>query len=359
MSVYIIAEAGVNHNGSFELAKKLIYASAKAGADAVKFQTFTASKLVTKEATKAEYQKENDKKSASQLEMLSRLELSNDEFVALSKECEEVGIDFLTTCFDAESLKYICDNAQLKSLKIGSGDLTNLPLIIEHARTGKNIIISTGMATMSEVEDAMAALAFGYLADKTIHPKNYNQLKLEYFTPHNINLIKDKITILHCVTDYPARYEDLNLDAIGQLKSVYKVGVGYSDHSLGIEACCAAVTLGSTCVEKHITLDKNMDGPDHAASASPDEFKQLVSALRNLEKALVPRVKGPTTRERKNLEVARKFLVAKTSIKQGDIFTVDNVEIKRSKAGMSPKVFWDILGESARKPFKVGENICL
>ena len=359
MSVYVIAEAGVNHNGSFELAKELIHASAKAGADAVKFQTFKASKLVTKEASKAEYQKENDRSSASQLEMLSKLELSDDQFVALSRECEAAGIDFLTTCFDEESLKYICGKTQLKFLKIGSGDLTNLPLIIEHARTGKNIIISTGMATMSEVEDAMAALAFGYLADKTIQPKSYNQLKLEYFTSQNISLINDKVTILHCVTDYPAKFEDLNLDAIRQLQSVYKVGVGYSDHSLGIEACCAAVALGSTCIEKHITLDKNMDGPDHAASASPDEFKRLVDAIRNLEKALVPSVKAPTVRERKNLTVARKFLVAKAYIEQGDKFTVENVEIKRSKIGMSPKSFWDILGKQARKPFDVGENICL
>lgn len=357
MSVYVIAEAGVNHNGSFELAKELIHASAKAGADAVKFQTFKASKLVTKEASKAEYQKENDRSSASQLEMLSKLELSDDQFVALSRECEEAGIDFLTTCFDEESLKYICDKTQLKFLKIGSGDLTNLPLIIEHARTGKNIIISTGMATMSEVEDAMAALAFGYLADKTIQPKSYNQLKLEYFTSQNISLIKDKVTILHCVTDYPAKFEDLNLDAIRQLQSVYKVRVGYSDHSLGIEACCAAVTLGSTCIEKHITLDKRMSGPDHAASASPDEFKHLVDAVRNLEKALVPSIKAPTLREKKNLEVARKYLVAAKDISLGEVFTKDSVDIKRSSYGLAPKCYWELIGKKATRKYAKGERI--
>ena len=161
------------------------------------------------------------------------------------------------------------------------------------------------------------------------------------------------------MTDYPAKFEDLNFDAIRQLQSVYKVKVGYSDHSIGMEACCAAVALGSTCLEKHITLDKSMDGPDHAASASPEEFKRMVGAVRNLEKALVPNIKTPTTRERKNLEVARKFLVAKNYIKQGEEFSVDNVEIKRSRIGVSPKNFWDVLGKQARKSFAVGENICL
>lgn len=357
MSVYIIAEAGVNHNGSVEMAKDLIKVASKCGADAVKFQTFKTEKLVTGTAKKAKYQNENDDSSSTQEEMLRRLELSDADFITLSKECEKYDIDFLTTCFDSESLQVICETISPKVLKIGSGDLTNLPLIVDHARTGRKIIISTGMATISEVEDALAAMAFGYLCQDRDDPPNYQWLKQNYFRSEMIEQLGDKVVILHCVTDYPAQPQDLNLNAILQLKQVYKLDVGYSDHSLGMEACCAAVALGATCLEKHLTLDKALLGPDHAASSSPQEFKGFVAAIRNLELALRPRIKAPTQRELGNLEVARKYLVAKRDIKPGEPFSAENVEIKRSGVGLPPSQYWDIQGKVAQRNYCPGENI--
>ncbi|WP_313026062.1 N-acetylneuraminate synthase [Pseudomonas lopnurensis] len=357
MSVYVIAEAGVNHNGSLALAKELVRVASECGADAVKFQTFITEKLVTRHAKKAEYQKENDASSSTQAEMLKRLELSYEDFSELSEECKKYNIDFMTTCFDSDSLDIICRTTSPKVLKVGSGDLTNLPFLIEHARKGVNVIISTGMATLSEVEDALAALAFGYLTESGTQPKNYRWLKHNYFTAEAIEHIKGKVTILHCVTDYPAQPQDLNLDAIRQLREAYKLHVGYSDHALGMEACCAAVALGATCLEKHITLDKTMTGPDHAASSSPHEFKEFVTAIRNLELALRPKIKAPTKRELANLEVARKYLVAAADIAPGELFTKDNVEIKRSATGMLPNQYWDLLGRPAQKAYRIGESI--
>lgn len=357
MSVYIIAEAGVNHNGSLALAKELVRAASECGADAVKFQTFVTEKLVTGTARKAEYQNENDASSGTQAEMLKKLELSYADFLELSEECKKCEIDFMTTCFDSESLEVIVRDTAPKSLKIGSGDLTNLPLLIEHARTGIDVIISTGMATLSEVEDALAALAYGYLEATDAEPSSYRWLKHHYFTAEAMEQIKSKVTILHCVTDYPARPGDLNLDAIRQLRDAYKFSVGYSDHSLGIEACCAAVALGARCLEKHITLDKGMAGPDHAASASPEEFKAFVQAIRNLEQALKPKVKAPTQRELANLEVARKYIVAAQDIAAGEPLTRNNIEIKRSATGLLPNQYWDLLGKPASKAYSSGESI--
>jgi 2,4-diacetamido-2,4,6-trideoxy-beta-L-gulose transferase len=357
MSVYIIAEAGVNHNGSIELAKDLIRVASECGADAVKFQTFKTEKLVTRTAKKAKYQDENDDSSSTQEEMLRSLELSYSDFIELNKECDKYNIDFLTTCFDSESLQVICRELSPKYLKVGSGDLTNLPLLIDHARIGAKIIISTGMATLSEVEDALAALAFGYLCQDQGSPPNYQWLKRHYYSEEQIAQIRDKIVILHCVTDYPAQPHDLNLDAIRQLRDAYKIDVGYSDHSLGMEACCAAVALGAMCLEKHLTLDKSLSGPDHAASASPQEFEEFVKAIRNLEMALEPRIKGPTQRELCNLEVARKYLVAKRDIQPGEQFSAENVEIKRSALGMSPSLYWDVLGQEAKKSYAAGESL--
>lgn len=356
MSVYIIAEAGVNHNGSLALAKDLVRAASRCGADAVKFQTFITEKLVTRSAKKADYQNENDASSTTQAEMLKKLELSYAEFNELAEECKACGIDFMTTCFDSESLRVIVADTAPARLKIGSGDLTNLPLIIEHARTGIEIIISTGMATLSEVEDALAALAYGYL-EVAGEPISYRWLKHHYFTAEAMEQIRSKVTILHCVTDYPARPGDLNLDAIRQLRDAYKFSVGYSDHSLGIEACCAAVAMGASCLEKHITLDKGMAGPDHAASASPEEFRDFVQAIRNLEQALKPKIKAPTQRELANLEVARKYIVAAQDIAAGEPLTRDNIEIKRSATGLLPNQYWDLLGKPASKAYSAGESI--
>ena len=356
MSIYIIAEAGVNHNGSMSMAFELIHAAHECGADAVKFQTFKTEKLVTRDARKASYQNENDSSTSSQSEMLKQLELTDVQFIELSEECKRVGIDFLTTCFDSSSLEVICRETRLKKLKIGSGDITNLPLIIDHSRTGLDIIISTGMSTMSEIEDALAAIAFGH-STKSGNPENYDWLKLNYFTEDKIARIRDKVTILHCVTDYPASHEDLNLNAIKIIQQAYGINTGYSDHTLGLEACCAAVALGATCLEKHLTLDPSLPGPDHKASAAPEDFKALVTATRNIEKSMIPLIKSPTVRERSNLEVARKYLVAAIDISEGECFTAENVDIKRSKIGISPQLYWDVIGKSAKRNFSQGESI--
>lgn len=357
MSTYVIAEVGVNHNGSVKLAKDLIRVASECGADAVKFQTFVTDKLVTSYAKKANYQNENDASSSSQADMLRKLELSYDDYIIIKQECDKNNIDFMTTCFDSDSLEFIVKTTAPKLLKIGSGDLTNLPFLIEHARTGVNIIISTGMAMLSEVEDALAALAFGYQSEPGTKPASYRWLKGNYFTADSIEHLKEKVTILHCVTDYPAQAQDLNLSAIRQLREVYGLNVGYSDHSTGIEACCAAVALGATCLEKHITLDQSMPGPDHAASSTPEEFKYFIDAIRNLDKALIPKVKGPSPREQANLEVARKYLVAAKEISEGESFTTDNVAIKRSATGLMPNQYWDILGQPAKKTYSEGESI--
>ncbi len=356
MSVFVIAEVGVNHNGSIELAKELIRVAKDCGADAVKFQTFKTDKLVTDQAKKAQYQSNNDKSSATQAEMLKRLELSLDEFLGLKAECERLEIAFMTTCFDSESLQEICEVAPPHVLKIGSGELTNLPFLIEHARTGRDIIISTGMATLSEVEDALAALAFGYLSDSP-RPESYEWLKRNYFNAESLKALRDKVTILHCVTDYPAKPEDLNLDAIRQLQSAFKLPVGYSDHSLGVEACCGAVTLGASCLEKHITLDKTMAGPDHAASSNPEEFRSFVSSIRNLEKALVPRIKAPTESERQTSEIARKHVVAARRIKKGQVLTAEDLEVKRSSFGLPPAYIWNLIGSEAMRDLEPGDNV--
>lgn len=357
MNTYVIAEIGVNHNGSLALAKDLVRVASECGADAVKFQTFVTDKLVTSYAKKAEYQKENDAGSSTQAEMLRQLELSYDDYVELNEECKRCNIDFMTTCFDSDSLEVIVKTTSPKVLKVGSGDLTNLPFLIEHARTGVNVVISTGMATLSEVEDALAALAFGYQSKPGTVPSSYRWLKHNYFTAETIERLRGKVTILHCVTDYPAQAQDLNLSAIRQLREAYGLDVGYSDHSKGIEACCAAVTLGATCLEKHITLDQSMPGPDHAASATPEEFKNFIIAIRNLEQALRPKVKAPSLREQANLEVARKYLVAVKDIAAGEPFNEDNIGIKRSATGLMPSQYWDMLGKTAQRTYSEGESI--
>lgn len=356
MSVFVIAEVGVNHNGSLELAKKLINVAKDCGADAVKFQTFKTEKLVTDKAKKAQYQSTNDESSSTQAEMLKRLELTLDDFSELKAECERRDIAFMTTCFDSESLREICEVAPPHVLKIGSGELTNLPFLIEHARTNRDIIISTGMATLSEVEDAVAALAFGYLSTEP-RPVSYQWLKRNFFTAEALQALQDRVTILHCVTDYPAKPDDLNLDALRQLKSAFKLRVGYSDHSLGMEACCGAVALGASCLEKHITLDKSMAGPDHAASSTPDEFRSFVTSIRNLEKALVPRVKAPTESERQTAEIARKHVVAARSIKKGQVLVAEDLEVKRSSFGLSPAQIWNLIGTEASRDLEPGDNL--
>ena len=326
----IIAEAGVNHNGDIHLAKKLIEAAADAGADYIKFQTFKAESLVNKTAEQADYQKENTGKTESQFDMLKRLELSYDDFDELEKSCQEHDIKFLSTAFDFESIAYLKN--KLDFYKIPSGEITNLPYLEKVAKLNLPIIMSTGMANMQEVKEALAVLE-----------KN--------------GIIRNNITILHCNTEYPAPMKDVNLNAMLTIANELGVKVGYSDHTLGIEIPIAAVAMGAEVIEKHFTLDKNMQGPDHKASLEPHELKAMVDGIRNIEKAMGSGVKTPSPSEQKNIDVARKSIVAASSIKQGEVFTSQNITTKRPGTGISPMQWHELIGTPAQKDYKEDELI--
>ncbi len=352
----VIAEAGVNHNGSRELAFKLVDAAKVAGADIVKFQTFKAKNLASKLAQQAEYQVENTQKEESQLAMLKRLELPYELHHELIDYCNKVGIEFLSTAFDSESLSFLVNDLGLKTLKLPSGEITNAPLILEHARTGCDIILSTGMATLAEVEDALGVIAFGLTQDKFSHPSS-NAFKEAYASLEGQSALREKVTILHCTTEYPAPMNEINLRAMDTLGSSFGLRAGYSDHSEGITIPIAAVARGAVLIEKHFTLDKTMEGPDHKASLEPHELSAMVEAIRNVECALGSGVKSPTNSEVKNKAVARKSLVAMADIATGELFTIDNVTVKRPGTGISPFQYWEMLGERSLKSYKQDEEI--
>jgi len=332
MSVFIIAEAGVNHNGSLELAKKLVDIAVEAGADAVKFQTFKAENLVSKEAKKAKYQVKNTGSDESQYEMLKRLELGFDEFVELKRYCDKKGIMFLSTPFDFESIKFL-DELGLEIFKIPSGEITNYPYLREIAKLKKRIILSTGMANLCEIEQAIDVI-------------------------EKFGTKREHITVLHANTEYPTPFKDVNLKAMLTIKEAFKVDVGYSDHTLGIEVPIAAVAMGAIVIEKHFTLDKNMDGPDHRASLEPNELKAMVKAIRNIEIALGNGIKKPSKSESKNIEIARKVIVAKKDIKKGEKFSEENLTVKRVKGkGINPMRWEEIIGKVANRNFKEDEKI--
>lgn len=352
----VIAEAGVNHNGSRELAFKLVDAAKAAGADIVKFQTFKAKNLASKLAQQAEYQVENTRKEESQLAMLKRLELPYELHYELIDYCRKIGIEFLSTAFDSESLSFLVNDLGLKTLKLPSGEITNAPLILEHSRTGCDIILSTGMATLAEVEDALGVIAFGLTQDKCAQP-SISAFKETYASIDGQNALQKKVTILHCTTEYPAPMNEINLRAMDTLGSSFDLRAGYSDHSEGIAIPIAAVARGAVLIEKHFTLDKTMEGPDHKASLEPHELSAMVEAIRNVECALGSGVKSPTNSEVKNKAVARKSLVAMADIATGELFTIDNVTVKRPGTGISPFQYWEMLGERSLKSYKQDEEI--
>ena len=330
MSVYIIAEAGVNHNGSFALACKLVDAAKEAGVDCIKFQTFKSENLVSRSAKKAEYQKKTTGDS-SQQDMLKKLELSFDEFLQLKSYCEKVGICFLSTPFDFDSI-YFLNTIDMPFWKIPSGEVTNLPYLLALAKTGKPVVMSTGMCTLQEIRDAVGVL--------------------------QANGTKE-IKLLHCNTEYPTPFEDVNLKAMQTMRDEFHLEVGYSDHTKGIEVPIAAVALGATIIEKHFTLDRNMEGPDHKASLEPQELAEMVCCIRNIEKAVGSGDKKPSPSEKKNIAVARKSIVAKTKIKAGDTLTEGNITVKRPGTGISPMKWFEILGTKAVKDFDEDELIIL
>jgi N,N'-diacetyllegionaminate synthase len=331
MSVFIIAEAGVNHNGSVDLAKKLIDVASISGADAVKFQTFKAKNLVVENTKKADYQKQTTDASESQFDMIKKLELDAETHKGLIAYCQEKNIMFLSTPFDHESIDLLSDLG-LKIFKVPSGEITNLPYLRYVGSLNKRVILSTGMSNLEEVGDALNILI-------------------------NAGTSKDNITVLHANTMYPTPMEDVNLNAMLTIQKEFGVAVGYSDHTLGIEVDIAAVAMGASCIEKHFTLDKTMDGPDHKASLEPEELKAMVGAIRNIEKALGSSEKKPSPSETVNIDVVRKSIVAKTNINKGDILDENNLCVKRPGSGVSPMKWDEVIGTISSKDYNADELI--
>ncbi|MEG0799589.1 MAG: N-acetylneuraminate synthase [Citrobacter sp.] len=352
----IIAEAGVNHNGDEQLAFELVDAAHKAGADIIKFQTFKAHNLVTEHAQQADYQIANTQKQESQLAMLSRLELSWDAHHTLAKYCHSLGIEFLSTAFDSESLHFLVHDLGLTRLKLPSGELTNAPLVLEYARSGCNIIVSTGMASLSEIESALSVMAFGFTTPEDEYPC-YASFEKAYISAEGQQALKQKVILLHCTTEYPAPINEINLQVIDTLSSAFDLPTGYSDHSEGIYIPVAAAARGATVIEKHFTLNKNMEGPDHKASLTPEELAEMIAAIRQIEQALGHKIKAATASESKNKHIVRKSLVAAQEIRSGECFTEDNVMIKRPGVGMSPYSYWDVLKKNATRDYQPGDII--
>jgi len=333
LKTLIIAEAGVNHNGNLDMARRLIDAAADAGADLVKFQTFNADRLVTAQAAKADYQKSATTAGESQHAMLRKLELTRDMHEALIAHCQSRGIGFFSTGFDEESVELLVELG-LDRFKIPSGEITNLPYLRHVGRYGKPVILSTGMATIDEIKSALAVLE-------------------QAGTP------RERITILHCNTEYPTPMSDVNLRAMLTIRDSFGVAVGYSDHTAGIEVAIAAATMGATVIEKHFTLDRTLPGPDHKASLEPGELKAMIAAIRNIEQALGDGIKRPSTSERKNINIARKSLVAACPIRAGERFSETNLTAKRPGTGLSPMRWDDVVGRIAPRDFAADELIDL
>ena len=331
MSVFIIAEAGVNHNGSIMIAKELIDVAVESGANAVKFQTFKAENLVAKNTQKADYQKQTTDALESQFDMIKKLELDVGTHKELITYCQEKNIMFLSTPFDHESIDLL-SNLGLQIFKIPSGEITNLPYLRHIGSLGKKVILSTGMSNLEEVGDALNILI-------------------------NAGTSKDNITVLHANTMYPTPMEDVNLNAMLTMQKEFGVDVGYSDHTLGIEVDIAAVAVGASCIEKHFTLDKTMNGPDHKASLEPQELKAMVSAIRNIEKALGSSEKKPSPSESVNISVVRKSIVASQNIKKGEVLTEKNIAVKRPGNGISPMKWDSVIGSIATKNYNIDDLI--
>lgn len=352
----IIAEAGVNHNGDEKMAFALVDAAVAAGADVVKFQTFKASALATADAEQASYQRQNTGQTESQLAMLSRLELSHEVHIRLQTYCRQQGIEFLSTAFDEFSLQFLLGPLQLTRLKIPSGEITNAPLVLQHARSGNDLIVSTGMATLAEIETALGVIAFGYTAACDARP-SAEAFATAYASKQGQHALRQKVTLLHCTTEYPAPATDINLKAMDTMAAAFGLPVGYSDHSAGIHIAVAAVARGATVLEKHFTLDKTLPGPDHKASLEPDELTAMVAAIRQVEQALGDGIKRPAPSELANKAVARKSLVAATDITAGETITAKLIACKRPGTGSSPYQYWDFLDQPATRDYREGEQL--
>ncbi|MEZ2147560.1 N-acetylneuraminate synthase [Bradyrhizobium sp. DN5] len=340
----IIAEAGVNHDGSLEKALALVDAAADAGADIVKFQTFNAKALAGGAAKKADYQQRATDAAESQLAMLERLELPQAAHHTLIARAKERGIEFLSTPFDDASLAFLL-SLKLPRIKIGSGDLTNAPLLHAAAKAGAMLILSTGMATLGEIEEALGVLAHGY-GERNDRP-GIAAFRAAWRDPAARSALARHVSLLHCTTEYPCPIGDVNLAAMATMRSSFQLPVGYSDHTDGFEVSVAAVALGATTIEKHLTLDRSAQGPDHAASLEPDDFKRMVAAIRNVERAIGDGVKAPKESEIRNVPVARKSLVAARALRVGETIGPADITAKRPGAGRPPIDYWSLIGTAA------------
>lgn len=351
---YLIAEAGVNHNGSLDTALRLVDVAAEAGADAVKFQTFSARHLVSARAPKADYQVANTGRHGSQLEMLERLELSQEAHYVLAQRCRERAIAFMSTAFDPESQQFL-SQFDMPATKIPSGDVTAAPLLLEAARAARPIILSTGMCTLADIEQALGVLAFGLL--RLQEPPSLQAFADAYASAAGYSVLRERVTLLHCVSEYPAPVGNVNLRAMDVLRDSFGLKVGYSDHTMGLSVALAAVARGASVLEKHFTLDRSMEGPDHRASLEPHEMTELVRGVRDIESALGMARKLPSGGEYRTRLVARRSLVTTRTIRRGELFDTQNLSVRRPGTGRQPIHYWSVLGTPAPRDYEADETL--
>ena len=352
--VYFIAEAGVNHNGSLDLAFDLVEVAARANADAVKFQTFKAERLVTARARLAKYQAHGSVEERGQLDMLRKLEFSQEAYRLLAARCQELGIAFMSTAFDVDSLALL-DRLKMPAIKIASGDLTAAPLVLAAASLKRPLILSTGMCALTEIEEALGVIAFGLIGEQQVPSRR--GFKAAYESAAGQAELAEKVTLLHCVTEYPAPISEINLRAMDSLRSKFGLRVGYSDHTTSLSVPVAAVARGAAVLEKHFTLDRSLAGPDHRASLEPDELVRLVREVREVEAALGTDRKQPTPSELVNRSVVRRSLVAAKAITRGEPYTISNLAVKRPGGGLAPIGYWEILGCLAERDYLADDPI--
>ena len=352
----IIAEAGVNHNGSLSRALAMVDEAAEAGADIIKFQTFKSEDVVSRSAPKADYQKRTTGTVESQLEMARKLELDNAAHRALFQRCQEKGIEFLSSPFDLPSLHFLAHDLNLSRIKIASGEVTNYALLLAAARSGKRLILSSGMSTLGEIESALAVIAYGLSCTEIPSGENA-EFKNAFSSLDGQAALRERVTLLQCTTEYPADFSDVNLRVIDTMRAAFGLSVGLSDHTLGIAVPIAAVARGARMIEKHFTLDKSLEGPDHSASLNPDQLKAMVRAIREVELSLGNGVKYPTMAEKKNQPIVRRSLTAAMSISKGETFTTDNLTTKRPGSGVSGVHYWSYLGKIAQRAYQEDEQI--
>lgn len=349
--IYVIAEIGVNHNGSVELAKELIMKAKECGADAVKFQTFKAEEVLSERADMAAYQKVNTGQNASQLDLVKKLELTYAETEELKNFSDHNKITFISTPFDNESLKFLVSDLNIPFIKVSSADISNLPFLYKIALTNKPVIISTGTASLGDIEKALSVFTF-FIENGNSKPPTLENLRLSYANQLNRKKLQEKVTLLHCVTQYPASVENSNLMAIKTINKSFGLTVGYSDHTLTEHSAIAAVALGACVFEKHITLDKKMDGPDHAASMEILEFSNYINNIKKIKKGLGDGIKFMQEQETDNYQLVRRTLVARTDIKKGDVFTENNIIAKRAgTVHLLPEQIWELIGKNSEKNY--------